>query len=152
MFKEYEDILKQMEFEMQRCSAEAMRRLLEMPSGSQEFWLPRADVYETEDAVIVRVEIAGIEKKSLNVSLSRDQRILHVRGARIERHIDDRRKARYHQLEVYFGPFERSVALPEDVPIDSENLGATYRDGFLVVNLPKSKENQMIRNIPIEEH
>jgi HSP20 family protein len=97
------------------------------------------------------VEVAGIEKESLNVSLSADRHNLQIRGTRVERHIDSRKKIRYYQLEVYFGPFERSISLPEDVPVNSEDLRATYRDGFLVVTLPKSKEAPVSRNIPIEE-
>jgi HSP20 family protein len=151
MFKDYEDILRQMEFEMQRCSAEAMRRLLELPSGAQEFWLPHADVYETDTDLVVRVEIAGVQKESLNVALAADRRSLQLRGSRVEKHIDDRRKTRYHQLEVYFGPFERSIALPSDVPVDSERLSATYRDGFLVVTLPKSDQSPVSRIIPVQE-
>lgn len=150
MLKDYDDLVRQMEFEMQRCSAEAMRRLFELPPGSQEFWLPKADVYETEEALVVRVEVAGIHKESLNVSLSSDKRILSIRGIREERHIDERRKIRYYQLEVYFGTFERDIALPKDISVNSENLRATYRDGFLVVTLPKSNEAQISRVIPIE--
>lgn len=149
MFKDYEDLIKQMEFEMQRCSAEAMRRLMELPSGSQEFWLPRADVYETENEIIVRMEIAGVKKESLNVSLSADRRILSIKGVRNERYVDERKKIRYYQLEVYFGPFERDVLLPHDVPVNSENISATYKDGFLVVTLPKAEQVQIYRNVPI---
>lgn len=152
MLKDYDDILKQMEFEMQRCSAEAMRRLLELPTGAQEFWLPHADVYETEDELVCRVEIAGIQKESLNVSLSADRHNLQIRGTRVERHIDSRKKIRYYQLEVYFGPFERSISLPDDVTVNSEDLHATYRDGFLIVTMPKSREAPVSRNIPIEEY
>lgn len=150
MFKDYEDLLKQMEFEMQRCSAEAMRRLLELPTDSPEFWLPKADVYETEDDLVVRVEIAGVRKDSLNVSLSADRRVLSIRGARGEREIDERKKIRYYQLEVYFGSFERDVLLPREVHVDSERLRATYRDGFLVVTLPKAAKPQVSRTVPIE--
>lgn len=152
MFKDYEDLIKQMEFEMQRCSSEAMRRLLELPSDSQEFWLPRADVYETDDAIVVRIEVAGVKKESLNVSLSADRRVLGVKGARHERHIDDRKKIRYYQLEVYFGAFERDVLLPRDIPIDSDRLSATYKDGFLVVTLPKATQEQFSRIVPINNH
>lgn len=151
MFKDYEDMVRQMEFEMQRCSAEAMRRLMELPSGSQEFWLPRADVYETETDIAVRMEVAGVQKESLNVSLSADRRTLRVKGNRSERNIDDRKKLRYYQLEVYFGSFEREIQLPRDIDIDDEMLSATYRDGFLVVNLPKTGHAQISRSIPITE-
>lgn len=150
MFKDYEDVVKQMEFEMRRCSAEAMRRLLELPPESQEFWLPRADVYETEHDVVVRVEIAGIQKESLNVSLSSDRRILTIRGTRSEQFIDERRKIRYHQLEVYFGPFERDVLLPPDLAVEADEVSATYREGFLVVTLPKTQRVQVSRTVPIE--
>ena len=145
MFKDYEDVVRQMEFEMQRRSAEAMRRLLELPPESQEFWLPRADVYETEADLVVRVEVAGIEKESLNVALSSDRRILTIRGTRSEQFIDERRKIRYHQLEVYFGPFERDVLLPSDLSVDADQVSATYREGFLVVTLPKVARTQVSR-------
>ena len=150
MFKDYEDVVRQMEFEMQRVSAEAMRRLLELPPESQEFWLPCADVYETEADLVVRVEVAGIEKESLNVALSSDRRILTIRGTRSEQFIDERRKIRYHQLEVYFGPFERDVLLPSDLSVDADQVSATYREGFLVVTLPKVARTQVSRSIPIE--
>lgn len=151
MYKEYEDLIKQMEFEMQRCSAEAMRRLLELPPDVREFWLPKTDVYETPDELVVRVEVAGIRRESLHVTLSSDDRILSIRGTRAERFIDDRRKVRYYQLEVYFGTFERDVPLPSDVPVDRNKLTATYRDGFLVVTLPKTAEVPTSRTIPVEE-
>lgn len=151
MPKDHDDILKQMEFEMRRCSAEAMRRLLELPADRQEFWLPRTDVYETEDDLIVRVEVAGIERRSLNVSLSADRRVLSIRGTRTEQHIDDRRKVRYHQLEVYFGAFEREVLLPSDKQVDADNVRAKYREGFLTVTLPKLPKEPISRSIPVTE-
>lgn len=149
MFKEYDDLIKQMEFEMQRRSSEAMRRLLELPSNSQDFWLPRADVYETDDDLVVRIDIAGVKKESLNVSLSADRRILTLKGVRRERDIDPRQKIRYYQLEVYFGAFERDVLLPSDIAIDSERLSASYKDGFLVVTLPKASSSNITRVVKI---
>jgi HSP20 family protein len=151
MFKDYEDLIRQMEFEMQRCAAEAMRRFLELPDGSQEFWLPKTDVYETEQDLVIRVELAGIERESLHVALSADRRSLNIRGERSEPHIDDRRKTRYHQLEVYFGSFERDIMLPGDVSVDSERISAKYRDGFLIVTLPKAKQSKKTRSVRITE-
>lgn len=150
MFKDYEDLIKQMEFEMRRASAEAMRCMLELPENAQEFWLPRADVYETETDLVVRVEAAGVSRESLNVSMSADRRILTIRGTRMERCVDDGKKIRYYQLEVYFGTFERDISLPRDVPVDSSGITATYRDGFLIVTMPKVPEQEISRTIPIE--
>jgi len=152
MFRDYEYLLKQMEFEMQRCSAEAMRRILELPADAQEFWLPRADVYETEDELVVRAEVAGVQRESLSVSLSADRRVLNIRGARTEEHVDDRKKTRYYQLEVYFGSFERDIPLPREIMVDADRLSATYRDGFLVVTLPKLPEARISRTIPIADY
>ncbi|HUV05315.1 MAG TPA: Hsp20/alpha crystallin family protein [Armatimonadota bacterium] len=152
MFKDYEDLARQMEFEMQRCSAEAMRRLLELPGNAQEFWLPRADVYETVDELVVRVEVAGVQRESLSVSLSADRRVLSIRGTRTERHVDDRKKILYYQLEVYFGSFERDILLPRDIPVDADRISATYREGFLVVTLPKLDQAQITRTIPISDY
>jgi HSP20 family protein len=150
MFKDYDALIKQMDFEMQRCSAEAMRRLLELPPDVREFWLPKTDVYETPNDLVVRVEVAGIRRESLHVTLSADDRVLSIKGTRAERVIDDRQKVRYYQLEVYFGSFERDVLLPPNVPVDRNKLTATYRDGFLLVNLPKTAEVRTSRSIPIE--
>ncbi|HAH87855.1 MAG TPA: hypothetical protein DCL60_10865 [Armatimonadetes bacterium] len=151
MFKDYEDLVKQMEYEMQRCSAEAMRRLLELPPGAQEFWLPRTDVYETEEELVVRVEVAGVKRKSLSVSLSADRHTINIKGNRAEQFVDERRKIRYYQLEVYFGPFERDIALPKDINVDETRLSATYKEGFLVITLPKMEKQQASRTIQIEQ-
>ena len=150
MFKDYEELIKQMEYEMQRCSAEAMRRLMQLSPEMQEFWLPKADVYETPDDVVVRVELAGARRDSISVTLSSDSRILNIRGVRSESHVDDRQKTRYHQLEVYFGPFERDILLPANLPVDRERLRASYRDGFLIVILPKLAQTPVSRTVPIE--
>lgn len=151
MFKNYDDLVRQMEFEMQRCSAEAMRRLLELPDDTQEFWLPKTDVYEADNELVARVEVPGVQRESLNVALSADRRVLSIRGSREESHIDARKKIRYHQLEVYFGSFERDILLPRDVAIDVEKISATYRDGFLVVTVKKLPQDRVYRTVPIDE-
>ncbi len=76
---------------------------------------------------------------------------MSVTGTRSERYVDDRAKLRYYRLEVYFGSFERDVLLPADISVDRNRLGATYRDGFLIVTLPKSDDVPASRYIPIEE-
>jgi len=70
------------------------------------------------------------------VALSPDDRVLTVSGTRTEGHADREGRLRCHQLEIYFGPFERSVGLP-GVPVNRDAITASYRDGFLLVTLPK---------------
>ena len=101
--------------------------------------------------MVVRVEVAGVRRESLNVVLSADRRTLSIRGARAEEHIDQRKKTRYHQLEVYFGSFERDVILPRGVPVNADKLRATYRGGFLLVTLPKAPQAQPSKSVTITE-
>jgi hypothetical protein len=56
-----------------------------------------------------------------------------------------------HQLEIYFGPFERTFPIPPDVEIDRDAISATLKDGFLTIHLPRRvRQPQVSRSIPIE--
>jgi HSP20 family protein len=94
-------------------------------------WRPPTDVYEREDSLIVRVEIAGMKEDDFIIQL--DQNMLVIRGTRTD--LNERRA--YHQMEINFGEFQTSIEL--QVPVDAENVRAEYQDGFLWVFLPKSQ-------------
>lgn len=102
-------------------------------------WRPPTDVYETENEVVVRVEIAGMKEDDFSIELN--DRYLSIHGSRPD--IPERRA--YHQMEIRFGEFNTEVELPSPVVIDK--VEAVYRDGFLRVVLPKARA----RKIPIEE-
>lgn len=102
-------------------------------------WRPPTDVYELEDAVVVRVEIAGVRESDFNISL--ENQFLTIRGVRND--ISERRA--YHQMEIPFGEFGVDVELPH--PIIADKIDAVYRDGFLRITLPKSQP----RRIPIKD-
>jgi HSP20 family protein len=92
-------------------------------------WSPPTDVYEIEEAVIVRVEIAGMTEDGFVITL--DERFLTIRGTRPD--IPERRA--YHQLEIPFGEFISEVELP--VPVVMDKIQAIYQGGFLRLVLPK---------------
>ena len=92
-------------------------------------WSPPTDVYEVEDAVIVRVEVAGMREDDFTIRL--EGRMLTIRGSRLD--LPERRA--YHQLEIPFGDFISEVELP--VPVDVEKIEAVYQSGFLRLVLPK---------------
>ncbi len=94
-------------------------------------WRPPTDVYEHEDKIVVRVEIAGMNESDFTISL--DQNILTVRGVRAD--VSERRA--YHQMEINFGEFATSVEL--STPIDVDHVRAEYQNGFLWVFLPKAQ-------------
>ena len=98
-------------------------------------WRPPTDVFETDEAVIVRSEIAGMAEAEFSIVL--DGRYLVVRGVRAD--IAERRS--YHQMEIMFGDFVVEVELP--CPVDSERAQAIYLNGFLRIELPKVKPRQV---------
>ncbi|MBP7689646.1 MAG: Hsp20/alpha crystallin family protein [Thermoflexales bacterium] len=102
-------------------------------------WRPPTDVFETDEAVVVRVEIAGMREADFTVTLH-DQ-LLTITGARS----DPSTKVAYHQLEVRYGEFRSEVYL--HWPVEQAGITATYQDGFLIVVLPKARP----RRVPVTE-
>jgi len=94
-------------------------------------WRPPTDVFETEDAVMVRVEIAGMLENDFSIIL--DGRYLSVRGIRSD--VLERRA--YHQMEIRFGEFVSDVELPYQ--ISASEIEAVYSNGFLQIRLPKAR-------------
>lgn len=94
-------------------------------------WRPPTDVYEREDSIVVRVEIAGMNESDFSISL--DQNVLMVHGVRPD--LNERRA--YHQMEINFGEFISAVEIL--VPFDHEGVHAEYQNGFLWVFLPKAQ-------------
>jgi HSP20 family protein len=150
MYKSYDEMLEELEREMRRVSDDILLQMFRVSSMSGEVWAPKVDLYETNDAVVVKVCVAGLEPDQMEIILSGDNRFLTLRGMRTEHDDDKAERIRYHQLEVYYGPFERIVALPADVPINREELSATYKDGFLKVTLPKLRRSGAMK-IEIED-
>ncbi len=96
-------------------------------------WQPNVDVYQTDEAVVVIVELAGI--RADNVDISVDGRVLRLSGQRVPGFMAGPRQ--FYQLEIPHGAYERTVRLP--VPVDGDRSEARYRDGFLEIVLPFSQ-------------
>ena len=97
-------------------------------------WSPPTDQYETEEAYVVRVEIAGMQEDDFEISLENNN--LFISGSRPD--FPERRA--YHQMEICFGKFESALGLPG--PVTIEQVKAEYKDGFLTIILPKAIPNQ----------
>lgn len=98
-------------------------------------WSPPTDVYETQPAYVVRVEIAGMREEDFEITI--EDKFLTISGNRPD--VPERRA--YQQMEIRFGKFETVVGLPG--PVDLEAARADYTEGFLTVILPKAKPNQI---------
>jgi HSP20 family molecular chaperone IbpA len=104
-------------------------------------FLPAADIYETDDALMVIVEVPGVEKERLDVRLEND--VLRI-GAQIE--IGHYRGHEPVYTEYNVGHFERAFTLSSK--IDQGGIKAELNDGVLTLTLPKSKEARS-RTIPL---
>lgn len=97
-------------------------------------WGPNLDLYEDKDNLVAKLELPGMRKEDIEVSLH--EGTLTISG---ERKADDSFKdAEAHRLERFYGRFQRSVALP--VVINAGAVKASYVDGILTVTLPKAEE------------
>jgi HSP20 family protein len=92
-------------------------------------WSPPTDLYETGDNCVIKVEVAGMRDEDFEVAF--ENNILLIRGNRPDRN----EKRAYHQMEIRFGRFEIAVEIP--VVVDIEKAVAEYKDGFLIILLPK---------------
>jgi HSP20 family protein len=99
-------------------------------TGKPHVWHPPTDVYETEEKIVIRVEIAGM--RDGNFSVNFDHHILSISGSRTE--VPEKRA--FNQMEIFFGEFSSEIEIP--IAIDGDNIQAEYEDGFLRVFLPKA--------------
>jgi HSP20 family protein len=127
---------------MDHVHAEMLGLLGEPVSGQRwvsarqhKIWRPPTDVYETDDCMVVKVEIAGMNDKDFAISL--DGKKLIISGFRN----DPAAKLGYQQMEIVYGNFETDVHLAR--AIDEERIEAIYENGFLSVRLPKVKPRQV---------
>jgi HSP20 family protein len=96
---------------------------------------PPMDVYETEESLMVIMEIAGMKKEDFQVFIQ--EGLLSISGTRTE--FAPSPKTRLHQMEIDYGYFERTLRIPFQVK--AEEIKATYRDGFLIITVPKRSES-----------
>ena len=97
-------------------------------------WSPALDLYQSHDNMIAVVELPGMSKDDIEISLH--DRTLTISGERKRERSSNGEKAEC--TERYVGTFRRSIALPTRV--DANKVSATYRDGILTVALPKAEE------------
>lgn len=108
----------------------------ESPGADSNFpqWgLLSAETWETAHSVIVRIEVPGMNKEDLDVSIHGNT--LRIRG---EKHsAGDHQNKKYYLMERAYGRFERTIALPQNV--DDAGAEVSYKDGILTVILTKTE-------------
>jgi len=106
----------------------------EWPSfaGTAENAMPRIDVIDKEDHLLVRAELPGMTKDEIEVSVTANAVML--KGA--TRREEKSGEGEYHRREIYSASVARTIALPTEV--DADGATATLKDGMLEVSVPKS--------------
>ncbi len=102
-------------------------------------WRPPTDVYESEDCIIVKVEIAGMSQERFEITYYKNT--LNISGCRSD---EISTKKAFHQLEIGYGEFSTSIEI--NIAIQVDKAEANYQNGFLIIHLPKSQP----RNIQIK--
>lgn len=97
------------------------------------------DVYQTEDEIVIRSTIAGVTDSDLDVSVTNDMVV--IKGTR--RPAEKIRPDDYYYQELYWGPFSRSIILPED--IDADAAKAALKNGILTLRLPKLMRKKKLK-------
>ena len=96
-------------------------------------WTPPVEIDDTDEALMVRVELPGVAKENVHVEFH--ENTLTLRG---ERKPDPQvKEGQYYRQERTYGPFQRTFTLP--TLVDTAKVQATYRDGLLELCLPKSE-------------
>ena len=97
-------------------------------------WSPALDITQDKDNVFVKVELPGLKKEDIDISLH--EGMLTIAGERKQEKKEG--EGETFREERYFGRFHRTVTLPTQV--DAANVKASYRDGILEIQLPKAEE------------
>lgn len=95
---------------------------------------PAVDVFEEKDEIVVKAEIPGIEKDSIEVNLS--DHVLTIKGEKKQE--EEVKEENYYRSERSYGSFVRTLELPKDVQADK--VKATFKNGVLEVRMPKTEQ------------
>lgn len=96
--------------------------------------VPRVDIIDHGDEILVKAEVPGVDKKDLEVSASENS--VSIKGS--TSHEEKEEKADYYRCEMSSGSFSRLVPLPANV--DADKASTKFKDGILELTLPKAKQ------------
>lgn len=97
-------------------------------------FMPRLDMYEEKEELVVKIELPGVKKDDLDISLEDD--ILTIKAEKKQEEVTE--EATYYARERSYGEYSRTISLPYHV--DAEKVAATLKKGVLTVKLPKAEE------------
>ncbi len=139
--KRFEDYFDRMErlFRPERLHPYSWPREL----GVKVEWTPTADIIESEKEYLVKAELPEVPKKDISIEIN--EGMLTLRGERRYEKKDESEKMQ--RMERFYGKFERSFALPDDV--DVGHIAAESKDGVLLVHLPRVAQAKKAKPVQV---
>ena len=116
--------------------------------ATKNSWEPHIDLTEETTRLVLKAEIAGVTGDKIELTYISESHSILLRGNRIEDVESDEERVGVFQLEILYGFFEREIALPPQISIDARNIRAMFRNGILIVLIPK--EIKTTRQVVIE--
>jgi HSP20 family protein len=120
--------------EMDRLFDDFIDRFPARRETGEQMWNPDVDIRETDNEVVVKAEIPGMEQKDINISIK--DNVLTLKGEKKQE--KEEKEANYHRVERTYGSFTRMFTLPTTVVADK--VTAKYNKGVLSITLPKTEE------------
>jgi HSP20 family protein len=98
---------------------------------SGRLWYPAADVYQTPDGWVVKVELAGVSADEIEIAIQGNS--LYIAGCRKDRSCVS--GISYQQMEITYSNFEKTLRFPS--PIDGAVVEHMFENGLLIIHLRK---------------
>ena len=116
--------------------SDMLRPLAQTEDNPTRTWAPPVDIRESEDAVMLALDLPGLSKENVNITL--ENHVLTISGER--RFEADQQNETIHRLERAYGAFTRSFTLGPTV--QSDNVEANFQDGVLLIKVPKAEASK----------
>ncbi len=120
--------------EVGRALERLMKGEIDLPGFLHHGWEPALDVSETDDEIVVKAEVPGVDPKDLDIRVTGN--VLTIKGEKREE--KEEKTKEVHRIERSYGAFTRSIDLPEMV--EAEKIKAECKSGVLTITLPKKPE------------
>ena len=131
--------------EMQRMLDDFLACKSPMSILKKPVWRPATDVFETDRHIVIRMEIAGMNEKEIEVTFCPDTATLKISGRRVDGYEEP--KIGFSQMEIIYGAFQRDLQLPRG--IDGNGVTRSYTNGMLEILVPKVRVART-RKVPIK--
>ncbi len=105
--------------------------------ATKNSWEPLVDLTEETNRLVLKAEIAGVTTDDIELTYLPDCHSILLRGTRVEDVESDEERVGVFQLEILYGHFERKIELPSVIAIDISNSRAMFRNGILIILIPK---------------